>query len=83
MSNGIRVLVQSGKATENTTNHSVSVMRGTVSDCVTVKVDVGTLEENLTITLGSAGTDADCLGLQRLIDMKIYPMVLRGRQVVQ
>ena len=83
MSNGLTALIESGKATENVANHSVQVIRGTVSDCVTVKVDVGALEENLTITLGSAGTDSDCLGLQRLIDMKVYPMVLRGTQVVQ
>jgi prepilin-type N-terminal cleavage/methylation domain-containing protein len=83
MSNGISSLIESGKATENNASRSVDVMRGTVSNCVTIKLDAGALEENLTIALGSAGGDADCLGLQRLIDMRVYPMVLRGSYVVQ
>lgn len=83
MSNGLKALVESGKATENIADRSVSVTRGGVSDCVTIKVDVGAVEENLTITLGAAGSDTDCLGLQRLIDMKVYPMVLKGAEIVQ
>lgn len=83
MSNGISSLVQSGNATEDSANRIVNVSRGAVSDCVIVRIDYSSTEENLTVALGSAGSDPDCLGLQRLIDMKVYPMVLRGNQVVQ
>lgn len=83
MSNSIDTLVKSGKATEDSGNHSVSVRAGNINDCVNIHINVGSFEENLTITLGAAGSDADCLGLQRLIDIKVYPMVLRGSQVVQ
>ncbi|MBD3727938.1 MAG: type II secretion system protein [Moraxella osloensis] len=82
MSNGINAMVQSGQATEPTMR-TVNIARGAVSDCVILKIDVGNLDENLTLSLGSAGDDRDCLGLQALIDTKVYPMVLRGKQVVE
>lgn len=81
MSNGLLSLVTSGKATKDTSAHSVNIIRGSINDCVSVHVDVGVNEENLTLLLGSAGNDADCLGLQRLIDQTVYPMVLKGIKV--
>jgi general secretion pathway protein G len=81
MSGALSSLVSSSKATKNLSEHSVSIIRGSVNDCVKVSVDVGTDEENLTVSLGSAGGDVDCLGLQRLIDINNYQMVLRGVKV--
>jgi len=81
MSNAISSLVLSGKAI--LADHEVNIIRGVTSDCVKVRVDQGTNEENLTISLGDASNDSDCLNLQRLIDMRIYPMVLRGKHVIQ
>lgn len=82
MSNGISAMVNSGQATEPS-ERTVNIARGAVSDCVVLKIEVGTSDENLTLSLGSAGGDSDCLGLQRLIDTREYPMVLRGKQVVE
>lgn len=62
-------------------NHKVNFPRGSINDCVSIRVDVGINEENLTMSSGNAGSDSDCLGLQKLIDFTIYPMVLRGKQV--
>lgn len=83
MSNSLNSLVRMGEATLNTANRRVDVKKGTVNDCVSVIVSSNTSEENLTVALGNAGSDIECLGLQRLIDMKIYPMLLKGTQVVQ
>jgi len=83
MSNGLHSLVRLGEASEDSANRRVDVRRGAVNDCVSVVVSANTSEENLTIALGNAGSDIDCLGLQRLIDMRIYPMLLKGTQVVQ
>jgi len=83
MSNSLNSLVRIGKATENTASRRVDVIRGTVNDCVSVVVSANSSEENLTITLGNAGSDIDCLDLQRLIDKRIYPMLLKGTHVVQ
>lgn len=83
MSHAITLMVTSHQATLNSTEHRVDIIRGGVNDCVMIDVDVGTNDENLTVALGNAAGDKDCLGLQAMIDMTIYPMVLRGTRVVQ
>lgn len=83
MSNSLHSLVKLGEATEDMANHRVDVRRGAVNNCVSVVISANAREENLTVALGNAGSDIDCLGLQRLIDMRIYPMLLKGTQVVQ
>lgn len=79
MSNSVASMVTSGKATIS--DHRVDFKRGTINNCITIQIDIGTNEDNLTMSSGNAGSDSDCLGLQKLIDFTIYPMVLRGKQV--
>lgn len=83
MSNSLESLIIQNDATEDAANRTINVKRGTVNNCVIIKILTETDDENLTISLGNAGGDPDCLGLQRFIDMRAYPMKLRGINVVQ
>ncbi|WP_281346797.1 prepilin-type N-terminal cleavage/methylation domain-containing protein [Sulfurimonas indica] len=79
MSKGMKVLESSGYATL-TTKKAVIAM-GSVSNCLTLEILTGTTDDNLTISLGTAGNDTKCLALQSAIDAAKYPMKLRGTNV--
>ncbi|MDD4882830.1 type II secretion system protein [Sulfuricurvum sp.] len=78
MSNGIKELVSQGKASLNTAEKVAYVHRGSVDDCVIIDVNSSSLDENLTLSYGSAGGDTLCLGLQKVVDISRYPMQIRG-----
>jgi len=82
MSNGMKSLVETASATNDPDTHKVTVPFGAVSNCITVQIVTSGGTDTLTITQGSAGTDSKCLKLQQLIDTSIYPMILRGTNVV-
>lgn len=82
MSNALIALIRSGDGVENSAERTVNVKRGGIDDCVFIKVQTQFNEENLTVGFGSANGDGNCLRLQELIDVNVYPMVLRGSQVV-
>jgi general secretion pathway protein G len=81
MSNGIATLVESGDAV--LANRTATVAVGSISDCVTIQVSSGLVDENLTISFGNAGADGRCRSLQSAIDARDYPMQLRGNRVRQ
>ncbi len=82
MSNSIANLESGGNAVLNTSNGEAVIAMGSILDCVTVKVNVGTNDENLTISFGVSGGDTKCLKLQNIIDIEKYPMQLKGTSVV-
>jgi len=80
MSNGMASLESSGNAVLSTKKAIISM--GGVADCLTLEIVTGTTDDNLTISLGTAGGDSKCLALQSAIDAAKYPMKLRGQNVV-
>lgn len=82
MSNGLKSLVQTGDAVNDTENRKVSVPYGSVSACITIQIVQNGNSDILRIIQGPSG-DAKCDSLQKMIDTKNYPMVLRGAYVVQ
>lgn len=81
MSNGIASLVRSGNAELNTTGRSANIKVGNVANCITVKIEHGDLDDNLTITTHDTEGDTLCTSLQSIIDTSKYPMKLRGASV--
>jgi len=81
MSNAIASLVNSGKAHLVTAEKAAYIHMGNVNDCVIIDINSSAEDENLTITLGEAGGDTYCVGLQSVLDVKRYPMKIRGVSV--
>jgi len=79
MSNSMSNLANSGDA--SLSDDKAIVKMGGVADCVTVEIKRDATDDNLTITLGTPGSDSLCLALQGLIDAAKYPMKLRGQSV--
>ncbi|MBL1242979.1 MAG: type II secretion system protein [Sulfurimonas sp.] len=79
MSNGMSSLESSGNAVLSTKKAVISI--GSVSDCLTLEIFTSGTDDNLTISLGSAGGDNKCLALQSAVDAAKYPMKLRGQSV--
>lgn len=79
MSNGMKTLVDGG-ATKSA--NQVIVPFGAVTDCISIQIVTAGGTDTLTITRGNAGTDSKCLRLQQLINTSVYPMILRGTNVV-
>lgn len=63
-------------------NNKAIISTGSISDCVTIEVLIGTTDNNLTITFGNANGDSACNSLQLLINADEYPVKLRGPSVV-
>jgi general secretion pathway protein G len=81
MSNAIANMENSGEVTIDTNNKTATVEYGSTTDCVEVKVETSTNDDNLTISFGTATGDNKCLHLQSAIDAGKYPMRLRGQSV--
>lgn len=79
MSNGIASLADSGDAVMSTKKAVIKM--GSVSDCLTVQIETGATDDNLTITAGNANGDKLCTSLQSAVDIVKYPMKLRGTNV--
>jgi len=83
MSNAYAGLESRGDATVNTSQKSIDIKMGSVSNCVTVSVSSSGTEENLTIQFANASGDALCEMLQGVVPKDKFPMRLRGRYVVR
>jgi len=79
MSNGMKSLSTTGDAV--LTDKKAVISMGGVSDCLTLEIVTGATDDNLTISLGNAGSDKKCLALQSAVDASKYPMKLRGQSV--
>ena len=81
MSNTVRALVARGEASLDLANKAVDIVMGAREDCVRIEIVTSGNNENLTILLGDAG-DSRCDALQNLFDSGVYPIVIRGEQIV-
>ena len=79
MSNAMKNLSDKGEAV--LTDKKAVIEMGGVSDCLTLEILTDDSDDNLTISLGDAGSDSKCLSLQSSIDAAKYPMKLRGTNV--
>jgi len=80
MSNGITSLAESGDAVLSTKKAVIKM--GSVTDCLTLEIQTGTADDNLTLSAGDANGDRLCTSLQSAIDITKYPMKLRGTNVI-
>jgi len=81
MSNGIASLVRSGNAELNTSAKSAVFSIGSVTNCLTLKIQTGGGDDNLALVEGNANGDKLCTSLQSAIDTIRDPMKLRGANV--
>lgn len=81
MSNAVSGLVTRNEATLDQANNAVDIIMGGRADCVRLEVVKFATDENLTIALGAAG-DLRCDALHAIFEAAVFPMVIRGEQVV-
>ena len=81
MSNAIADLEHSGDVVINTDDKNATIKVGGVSNCITIHITTGDYDDNLTLVAGDANGDYKCSEIQRVIDVRKYPMKLRGSSV--
>jgi len=81
MSNAVSDLVTRNEATLDVGNNAVDIIMGTRADCVRIALVRFGTDENLTLTLGAAG-DPRCDALHTIFDNAVFPIAIRGAQVV-
>ena len=81
MSNGISSMVARNEATLDQANKAVDIIMGNRANCVRIALVASAEDENLTVTLGAAG-DNRCDALQNIFDSAVFPIAVRGAQVV-
>jgi len=81
MSNGIASLVESNDAELDTSAKKVTIKMGSIADCLTLQIETGGGDDNLTLTAANANGDQLCTSLQSAVDPARYPMKLRGANV--
>jgi general secretion pathway protein G len=81
MSNAMSNMQASGDA--NLSDNKAEIKAGSITDCITVSVDVNdsTGTDTLNVIAEDASGDSQCLALQSAIDINKYPMKLRGTNV--
>lgn len=83
MSNAITTMIKQGKASQPDMNvTAVDFQMGDVTDCITMEVDDGVMDANLTVSYGTAWGDRLCENLQSIFDDSKYPIPLTGARVV-
>ncbi len=82
-SNVLAMLLSVGEAQLNIPTKEATVKAGNVSDCVKFQVVASGIDENLTISFNPHGGDTICEGVQSLIDVSKYPIILKGQHVVR
>ena len=80
MSNAFKSLKDNGDA--NLTSDKAIVKAGNINDCITVQITRNATDDILSISFGSASSDSVCSTIQSLINIKEYPIKLRGQSVV-
>lgn len=81
MSNNFEVLQAQGQA--NLSDHKAIIKAGEVTDCITLDINSTSTHEVLSLSFKPfGGNDSLCVALQSMIDLKDYPMVLRGEYIV-
>lgn len=81
MSNSFTELSSKGDAVLSTKRAVIKA--GNVVNCITLDVNTTDDNETLVLSVGNAGGDATCVGLQQMVHAENYPMKLRGSNVVR
>jgi type II secretory pathway pseudopilin PulG len=81
MSNVLTEMETDGKAAINSLEKKAVIKVGTVSDCLTFRIIESAKEKNLTLSFGNHNGDVICKGVQNSINMRNYPIPLRGQLV--
>ena len=81
MSNILKELEAKGVAVIEPANKRAYIKAGDVNDCIEFDIISGTNEENLTVTFNDDQGDDVCKGVKKGINLKNYPIPLRGRLV--
>jgi len=82
MSNSITTLVDSGDAVLDVDNSKATVIVGSASECITIKITKNVSDDILSVLFGDTNGDAKCISLQSLINAADYPIKLRGQSIV-
>jgi len=81
MSKAIESLVTRNEATLDLGNNAVDIIMGARANCVRLALINSGEDENLTVILGASG-DGRCDALHNIFDSAIFPIAVRGEQVV-
>ena len=81
MSNIVEELEAEGIAKIDTSEKKATIKIGDINDCIVMQIKSGNNEENLTLTANDPDDDIECKGVQKLINFRNYPVVLRGQLV--
>jgi len=79
-SKALSMMLARGEAADDR-NGTVRIRMGRTTDCLILRIVRGGGDANLTLSYGSAGADAKCRALQRMIRIDDYPMPLTGARV--
>ena len=82
-SNILEHLVAIGEAQLNIPLRQATIQAGDVSDCIEFKVIASGTDDNLSISFNPHAGDTICEGVQGLIDVSKYPLILKGQYVVR
>jgi len=80
MSNAVETMIS--KADAQQMSNVLNIRMNTISNCLMLTVSQSTLDSNLTLSYGAAGSDQICISLQSAIDASAYPIPLRGIRIV-
>lgn len=83
MSHSVESLVNMGEAVVHTETKSVDFIMGSDNPCITMQVDDGLLDANLSVVLEPFPTSSICESLTNLFDTSDYPIPLRGQRVAK
>ncbi|NOR58683.1 MAG: prepilin-type N-terminal cleavage/methylation domain-containing protein [Sulfurimonas sp.] len=78
MSNSILVLVNSGDAVLDIANYKAVISTGSAPNCLSIQI----FTDDLNVTFGDANSDNECMTIQSLIDVNVFPVKLSGTRVV-
>lgn len=81
MSNSLQNLKILNLATIDAGARSADIKAGAVNDCLTIQVVNSGGDENLSLSLGTAGTDTVCSGVQSKINTNGYSISIGGNIV--
>jgi len=84
MSNMISGLIGAGEAMQSSINvPRTDFKMGSIDDCISLEINDGILDANLTLKYGAGGFDPLCSKLQSMFDASEYPIPLKGSRIVQ
>ena len=81
MSNVLSEMENEGIAHIDVSQRKAKIKVGSADDCLIFTIVRGSDEENLTLSFGNGGNDPLCQMVQKNVDLRNYPIPLRGQLV--